>query len=198
MRARPLPLLAALAIAGPLALVFPAAASAHDALADSSPTEGSTVEAVDEISLTFSDVLLDLGQNQRSTAIQVRHDGRYFETGCPTLAGTTASAPAALGDAGEYEVVWQVVASDGHPTSGTYTFTYSPAEGAAVAEGSPEPACSSASAQSGGADDDVILLAAAGGVVALAAVGVLAAVFLGRRRVARSRTAGGGDVGSSE
>ena len=43
--------------------------------------------------------------------------------------------------------MWQVVSSDGHPVSGSYTFTYAPAAGAAEADGSAEPACSSAAAQ---------------------------------------------------
>jgi methionine-rich copper-binding protein CopC len=179
MRGRPL--LAALAVAGALVLGAPTAASAHDSLVSSTPEADSTVSEVDGIGLTFSNTLLELGENQRSTAIQVRHDGRYFETGCPTLSGQTASAPASLGEAGVYEVLWQVVSSDGHPTSGTYTFTYEPADGAAAAQGSDAPACSNVAAESGG-NDDALLLGAAAGVVALAGVGVLAAVLLARRR----------------
>ncbi len=193
MRGRPLSLLAALGLAGALALGAPTAASAHDGLVSSSPEADSTVAEVDGIELTFSNVLLELGENQQSTAIQVRHDGRYFETGCPALSGRTVSAPVALGEAGEYEVLWQVVSSDGHPTSGTYTFTYAPSDGTPVAEGADTPACSEVASE-GGSRDDVLLLATAAGVVVLAAGGVLAAVLLFRRH---STSAGrGGSTGS--
>ncbi|WP_210479389.1 copper resistance CopC family protein [Naasia sp. SYSU D00948] len=181
-------LLAGLGLAGALALGAPTAAAAHDSLTGSSPSAESTVETVDEIELTFSNVLLELGANQRSTAIQVRQDDRYFETGCPVLSDRTVSAPVALGGAGDYEVIWQVVSSDGHPTSGTYTFTYAPAEGTPAAEGSASPACSKAAAESGG-QEDVLLLGAAAAVVALAAVGVLVAVLLSRRRSASAARA---------
>ncbi|WP_210506838.1 copper resistance CopC family protein [Naasia sp. SYSU D00057] len=185
MRRNPLRLVAALGLGAALAVAAPLAASAHDSLTSSSPAADSTVEVADAVSLTFSNVVLALGEDQRSTAIQVRQEDRYYETECPTIEGRNVSTPVALGGAGEYEVVWQVVSSDGHPTSGSYTFAYTPAAGAAEADGSAEPACGSAAAAPAEGGDDAILLGAAAGVVLLAVAGVLAAVLLGRRSGAR-------------
>lgn len=197
MRWTPLRALATLAGATALALAAPLAASAHDSLNSSTPAEGSTVTSADSIALTFSGVLLELGGDQQSTAIQVRRDGRFYETACPALSDRTASVPVALGAAGTYDVVWQVVSSDGHPVSGTYSFTYEPPAGAPAAEGATKPACGGASAAAAGPSDDTILLVGAGGVVVLAALGVAIALLLGRRRSPAEATAGqGGDRGT--
>ncbi|BDZ44620.1 copper resistance CopC family protein [Naasia aerilata] len=193
MRWTPLRALATLAGAAALALAAPLAASAHDSLSSSTPAADSTVDSADEVALTFSGVLLELGDGQQSTAIQVRRDGRYYETACPALSDRTASVPVALGAAGTYDVLWQVVSSDGHPVSGTYSFTYAPAAGAEAAEGSAQPACGQAAGAATGPSDDTILLVAAGGVVALAVVGVVVALLLGRRRTRAGAAVGAGD-----
>jgi methionine-rich copper-binding protein CopC len=181
MRWTPLRLLATFAAAAALALSAPLAASAHDSLDSSTPAAGTTVDSVDAVTLTFSEPVLALGKDQQSTAVQVRKGDRYFETDCPSLSDAVVSAPVALGGAGEYEVVWQVVSDDGHPVSGSYTFTYAPAAGTTAAQGRATPACGGQASAAGGSDDGV-LLGVAVGVVALAAVGVAAAFVVGRRR----------------
>jgi len=173
---------AALALAGPLS------ASAHDSLVSSDPAADADVtSALSGVTLTFSGTPLNLGEGQRSNAVEVRHDGRNYETDCVALSDKNVTVPVALGEAGDYEVVWQVVSSDGHPASGSYTFTYTPAPGAEQAEGSPTPACAATAASSGGAaaagaSDDTILITAAAGIGALAVVGVVVAILFGRRR----------------
>ena len=182
MRRNRLGLLAALGLGAVLAVSAPLAASAHDALTSSTPAADSTVDTADAVGLTFSEAVLSLGQDQHSTAVQVTRGDRYYETACPTIDGRDVSTPVALGPAGDYRVVWQVVSADGHPTSGSYTFRYAPAAGTAAAAGSAKPACGSAAAAPADVSGDGFLLAAAGCVVVLAAAGVLAAVVLGRRR----------------
>ncbi|OOB90894.1 copper resistance protein CopC [Rathayibacter sp. VKM Ac-2630] len=104
---------------------------------------GETTSEVSEISLTFTDNLLDLGGDSDAFAIQdVGPDDRYYSDGCTTLSGPTITAPAALGAAGAYEVLWQVVSADGHPISETYVFDYAPAVGTPSADGaSSAPVC---------------------------------------------------------
>jgi MYXO-CTERM domain-containing protein len=160
MRTKRVGIVAALGLGAALAVAAPLAASAHDGLTSSTPAAGATVATADAVALAFSDVVLSLGQDQPSTAVQVSRGGRYYETACPAIAGRNVSTPVALGPAGQYRVVWQVVSADGHPSSGSYTFTYAPAAGTAAASGSAKPAF----------------------VVVLAAAGVLAAVLLRRRR----------------
>ncbi|TDX74897.1 hypothetical protein EDF35_3872 [Rathayibacter sp. PhB151] len=119
-----------------LALAVAPAAAAHDSVLGSSPSPGAQVTEVTEVSLSFNDTLLDLGGASNAFAIQVLGpDGRYYSEGCVALDGSTVSVPAALGAPGEYEVRWQVVSSDGHPTSDSYTFDYAPDPATTAAEG---------------------------------------------------------------
>lgn len=119
-----------------LALASATPAAAHDSVLSSSPEPGSESAAVSSVSLTFNDTLLDFGGANNAFAIQViGPDGRYYSEGCVALDGSTVSVPAALGGPGEYEVLWQVVSSDGHPTSDSYTFDYAPDEATVAAAG---------------------------------------------------------------
>ncbi|MCS5715267.1 copper resistance protein CopC [Herbiconiux sp. CPCC 205716] len=131
---RPLTLLAATAFAG-TALVWAgfggavAAVSAHDVLASAAPGDGDSITAdPGSVVLGFSDeLLLQPGGTTDGFAVQiVDSEGLHYESGCVTLDGTSVSAPIALGGAGGYQVLWQVVSSDGHPTSGQYGFDYEP------------------------------------------------------------------------
>ncbi|BDI23514.1 copper resistance CopC family protein [Herbiconiux sp. L3-i23] len=170
------------ALAVLLALAPAGAASAHDSLESATPADGETVVELSSVELSYSGTLLSIGEDQRSAAIQVTRDGRYFEAGCPTLVDNTASVDVALGEAGQYEVVWQVVSSDGHTISDSYEFTYDPLDGTDVAEGADAPACGEASSDTDGPSDDAILIGAAVGIGALAVVGVVLAIVFGRRR----------------
>ncbi|WP_053388020.1 copper resistance CopC family protein [Leucobacter japonicus] len=118
------------------------AAFAHDSLVSADPLAGTTVESLDSITLQFNNSPLGL---DGSNLVQViGPDGKYYETGCPTLAGPVVTAPIALGAAGEYQVEWRVVSSDGHPISEEYTFTYAPQAGAEASAGSETPQCGTA------------------------------------------------------
>jgi len=159
-------------------LVSAAPAAAHDSVLSSSPSPDAPVAEVSEVSLTFNDTLLDLGGSNPAFAIQVLgSEGRYYSEGCVSLDGSSVSVPAALGEAGSYEVCWQVVSSDGHPTSDSYAFEYAPdaaavvSDGAATApgcgpDGESEPGAEAAAAAASGAGFD------ATGVVAGLSIGV--------------------------
>lgn len=137
-----------------VAVLAPAgAASAHNYPVDSSPTEGEVVtEQPELISLTTNDNLLDLGTG---AIMQVTgSDGLGYGTGCATVFGPMIETEAALGDPGEYTVAWHVVSTDGHPISGEWSFTWAPAEGVELAEGSSEPfECGDASGKPVATDD---------------------------------------------
>ncbi|RIJ54697.1 copper resistance protein CopC, partial [Clavibacter lycopersici] len=139
-------------------------ASAHDYLVSSSPAAGSTIDAPpSEVTLTFNDVILDLGTAGGaggdaasgsgsaaggSSIVQVTGpdaQGTHFETGCATNAGRTVSVPVALGGSGQYTVTWRVVSADGHPVSDSIAFTYQAPAGAAASAGTPDgPGCAAA------------------------------------------------------
>jgi len=113
-----------------LALGVSAPASAHDELRTATPAADSTLtDALSRVELGFSDDLLALGDDMNGFAIEVVDgDDRHYESGCVTVAGPNAATEVASGPAGTYEVTWQVVSGDGHPTSGSYSFAYSPSQ----------------------------------------------------------------------
>lgn len=182
-------------MAGPAAPAF-----AHNTVIDEGPAAESTVaDQPGEVWIETNDVLLDL---DGATAMDVvGPDGRHYATACPVVDGPIASVAAELGPAGEYTVAYRVVSADGHPITGDHTFTWQPADGAAVAEGAAEPVCGAAAAEEPGADadagdestdaaasvgGDVVWIAAA--VVAVLGAGV-AAFLLTRRRPAPAHPA---------
>ena len=115
-------------------------ALAHNYPVASSPAEGETVvEQPGVVSLTTNDELLDLGDGASLDVLG--SDGRHYASECASLDGATVSAPAALGEPGEYTVHWRVVSTDGHPISGEFAFDWQPAAGVELAEGLDEPAC---------------------------------------------------------
>jgi methionine-rich copper-binding protein CopC len=136
--------LALLAVAGSAA-----PAHAHNSVIDEGPAAESTVtEDPGEVWIETNDVLLDI---EGATAMDVvGPDDRHYATACPSVDGAIASVAAELGPAGEYTVAYRVVSADGHPITGDHTFTWEPADGAALAEGSAEAACAAGST---GGDD---------------------------------------------
>ncbi|GAA2236686.1 copper resistance protein CopC [Herbiconiux moechotypicola] len=116
-----------------LAVVPATAALAHDDLASSSPAADSSITAdPGVVTLDFTETLLTVGGtpdggSPDGFAIQVVDpEGMHYESGCVTVQDAQSSTPVALGDAGGYVVLWQVVSSDGHPTSGQFEFDYEP------------------------------------------------------------------------
>lgn len=119
-------------------LLIAAPAVAHDDLIDSTPDAGETLTALPEqFSIKMSEDLLDLDDKGSGFGILVRDaDGLYYGDGCVTVDGPTMSAEAILGEPGEYTLLWQVVSSDGHPTSDEFTFEWAPEGDFTAAEGS--------------------------------------------------------------
>ncbi|MEZ7756905.1 copper resistance protein CopC [Microbacterium paraoxydans] len=132
--------LAATLLAAFLVLLSPLSASAHDALVSSSPAADSSVESLpSELTLTFSAKLID---GEGATELTVTDPaGESVIDGAPTVDGAIVTQPlTGSGPAGEYRVVWKVVSSDGHPTSGEFSFTVTVGdEGAATGEPTAAP-----------------------------------------------------------
>ena len=130
--------IAVLAVAGVLGLSAPA--QAHNYLVSSNPAEGSTItELPSEFSVTTNGPLLEL-DGTTGFAMQVKDSaGLFYGDGCVTVSGATMAQVPALGEAGDYTVVWQVISADGHPVSGEFGFTWAPAANADVAVGTAAP-----------------------------------------------------------
>ncbi len=109
------------------AFTFAPAAAAHNPPPVPTPADGATVAAVpDEIVLTFTDVVLDVGAAVAVTS----PDGAELADGPPVVDGAVVTQQLTPErPAGEYTVAWRVTSADGHPVDGTFAFTASDAVG---------------------------------------------------------------------
>lgn len=128
-----------------LALTVPPA-SAHTSLTGANPAANATVAPPSRIVLTYADpvqlpqvVLTDAGGGRHEAGKAQAVDNKVTEA----VKGTLPN--------GVYTVGWRVVSPDGHPISGTYTFTVTGSTGAAgAAPGASAPAARAAGNGSGG------------------------------------------------
>ncbi|QDE35260.1 copper resistance protein CopC [Microbacterium foliorum] len=137
--AAPVALAAALLTAF-LVLFAPLSASAHDSLLASSPEADSTVDTLPaELTLTFSAKLID--ETGATEVVVTDPSGDSVTEGAATVEGAIVTQQLSTeAPAGAYHVIWKVVSSDGHPTSGEFDFTVANStEAAPTAEPSAEP-----------------------------------------------------------
>ncbi|MDR6142005.1 methionine-rich copper-binding protein CopC [Microbacterium foliorum] len=123
-----------------LVLFAPLSASAHDSLLASSPEADSTVDTLPaELTLTFSAKLID--ETGATEVVVTDPSGNSVTEGAATVEGAIVTQQLATeAPAGAYHVIWKVVSSDGHPTSGEFDFTVANStETAPTAEPSAEP-----------------------------------------------------------
>ena len=93
-------------------------AFAHAALKLSTPKGGTTVAAPQTLSLTFTEKV-------RLTAVRLTAAGKEtaVETDRSAPAADTFSLPLSTLAPGTYQVRWNALGADGHPTNGTFSFT---------------------------------------------------------------------------
>ena len=115
-----------------LAAPRPAALPAHAALTSTTPADGSTVATADEVVLSFTD---EIGADFLQVVVE-GPDGDETD-GDPRAEGRDVVQPLVTDlPAGEHTVTYRVVSADGHPVSGSVTFT-------TTEEPSPSPSASS-------------------------------------------------------
>ncbi|MBX3309355.1 MAG: copper resistance protein CopC [Cryobacterium sp.] len=188
-----------IALAIGLVVAVPAPAAAHDGLVSSSPAADSTVTAaLESVSLTFSDELLDIGDANGAFVIQVvGPDELFYNLDCVQRDGATASTAVALGESGTYVVTWQVVSSDAHLTSDSFDFVYNKPTDVTATAGSATAPCrsgdSTPAAEDGEAGEDneeqaaeartvTGIWAVGGGLVAFLIVCAVVVAVMGARR----------------
>lgn len=159
-----------------VALLVPAvagapAASAHDRLTAATPADGASVAtAPAEVALRFSGVVQELG----ARVVVTGPDGTAVGDGEPRVVDTTLTQPLAADlPAGTYTVGWRVTSGDGHPISGTTSFTV--ATGQAPAPVQEASATGPAASSSSG-----VWIGVGAGAVLLAALAVAARQLRGR------------------
>ncbi|MFJ3901640.1 copper resistance CopC family protein [Streptomyces sp. NPDC090025] len=122
-------------VLGALAALLAAAppAAAHTGLTSADPTPNTVLSGPPRsVTLTFSD---PMDPKYAQVAVTTA-DGAALTSGAPQVAGAKVSVPLREGAArpGTYTVGYRVVSADGHPVSGSYTFTVR-----AAAPSSPSP-----------------------------------------------------------
>jgi methionine-rich copper-binding protein CopC len=105
----------------------PAAAWAHDEVAGTTPTAGTSVSAgVIDVGVAFGEDIMNVADNA-GIAIQVTGPANAQDVGpvavsCVDVAGANMSAQAELVLPGTYTVTWRAISSDGHANSGSFDF----------------------------------------------------------------------------
>jgi methionine-rich copper-binding protein CopC len=131
---------AVLAAALTAVLVTTAPAEAHTTLTSSDPKKGATVTSPRQIQLTFGDPVRFTG------VVVLDAKGGHHESGkSQAVDNHVTEQVAGVLVPGVYTVGWRVVAPDGHPVTGEYTFTVKGGGGAA----SPAPSSSAAAPSAG-------------------------------------------------
>jgi copper transport protein len=104
-------------------------AAAHTELTGTTPADGA-VAATDAVVLTFTEPVTPVG-----TAISLRDAQGTDRTGPVTVDGPEVHVAVLPGGSGTHVLDWRVVASDGHPLTGTLAFSAAGGETAAAPAG---------------------------------------------------------------
>jgi LPXTG-motif cell wall-anchored protein len=119
------------------------AAQAHEVLVGTSPADGSIVAVVPaRVTLTFNQPALAIG-----AVIVVTGPAGPVQTGKPALIDKTIAQRLQPGSpAGRYRVLWRATSADGHPVSGTFSFTATKGSPGSRAIAAPPTSATSSSA----------------------------------------------------
>ncbi|MGN6324766.1 copper resistance CopC family protein [Pseudolysinimonas sp.] len=184
------------ALVAAVVLGVAAPASAHNQVVSTTPAANATLtELPARFDVTTNLPLLDVSGDGAGFAFEVRSSaGKYYGDGCLSIVDATMSTTPALGPAGSYRVIWQLVSQDGHTVSGSYSFTWQPPAGFTPSKAYADPqncgrAPRAASTAAPGDPDaersqtvpvaDVLWIG--GALVAVALAAVIAIVLLSRR-----------------
>ncbi|MEV0249838.1 copper resistance CopC family protein [Nocardia sp. NPDC050712] len=155
-------------------------AAAHSAPIASVPADGASIEvSPGKVSITFNE---ELQPSFPSLTVVGPPDRNLWSQGKPVVEGSTISMEVGdLGPAGEYTIAFRVTSADGHPVSGTRTFTLTKA-----GTGTPGPRAD-AKANADGADESggIPLWVFIAGAVVLFGGGLAFALFGGKGKAAK-------------
>jgi methionine-rich copper-binding protein CopC len=119
-------------------LLTPVSAHGHAGVVGTAPTQDQVLnEMPKEISITFSEELLTIANQEVNTLSLTAFDGPSVELGNVIVAGSkiSASIPSSEYAPGVYEVAYRAVSADGHTISGSYRlYLNTPSEDVAPVE----------------------------------------------------------------
>lgn len=185
-------------VVGASVLGSSAPVEAHNYLIAATPAADSTITTLPaQFEIKTNGPLFTAGGSTSGFALEVRDAaGLYYGDGCVTVSGPSMFATPALGGAGVYTVLWQVVSSDGHSASDEYTFTWAPSAVQTVAVGSATPPTCNGTLSGAAASPNVTtpsdsrptranlgdVLWIGGAILAVIIAGLVTFVILGRRQ----------------
>ncbi|MRH86248.1 copper resistance protein CopC [Nocardia sp. SYP-A9097] len=160
------------------ALLGGGVANAHSAAIGSSPENGAQIDlSPARASVTFNEEL----QASYPSMTVTGPDGNLWSKGQPKVEGATVSVEVGeLGPTGEYKIAYRVTSADGHPVSGTRTFTLTKA-----GNGTPGPKADSSAKSGGSGGGGVPLWVFIAGAVVLFGGGLAFALLGGRGKQRR-------------
>jgi copper resistance protein C len=173
-------------------------AFAHNFLVSSNPAAGETLTTLpSKFIITTNEGLLDLSGHGAGFAFDVEDaHHQFYGDGCVTVTGPSMSIAPAIGAAGKYTVIWQIVSADGHIVSNHYTFTWAPSGSFTPAAGASHPQdCGGKSGGTAPPDPNLgqdatkqptanlgLVLGIGGGVVGLGVILTLVLLLTGRKK----------------
>jgi copper resistance protein C len=124
-------------------------AQAHDELVSTNPADKAQVQTMpDSIVLNFEEPAVKVGSQ-----VIVRGPNGNVAQGAPVFAKSTVTQAVKPGaPAGSYTVLWRVTSDDGHPVSGSFTFTAAAGSIAPAASTSPSTSATGAAGATAGGD----------------------------------------------
>ncbi|RJO77054.1 copper resistance protein CopC [Nocardia panacis] len=150
-------------------------AAAHSTPTGSVPADGATVDSGPaRVSVSFNEAL----QTSFPSLTVVGPDDNLWSKGAPAVDGNTVSIEVGeLGPAGKYTIAYRVTSADGHPVSGTRTFTLSK-----PGAGTPGPKAKGSGNSDGGDSGGVPVWVFIVGAAVLFGGGLVFALWGGRRK----------------
>ncbi|HEY1530774.1 MAG TPA: copper resistance CopC family protein [Galbitalea sp.] len=198
VRRRALALGIGVALVGASVFGLASPAFAHNFLVSSTPAAGQTLTTLpSKFVITTNEGLLDLSGHGAGFAFDIEDAHKqFYGDGCVTVDGPGMSIAPAIGAAGTYRVIWQIVSADGHIVSNAYTFTWKPGTSFTPAKSYSHPQdCGGKSGGTAPPDPNLgqdatkqptanlgLVLGIGGGVVGLGIVLTLVILLTGRRR----------------
>ena len=183
---------------GASVLGFASPAFAHNFLVSSTPAAGQTLTSLpSKFIITTNEGLLDLSGHGAGFAFDIEDaNHQFYGDGCVSVDGPSMTIAPAIGAAGKYRVIWQIVSADGHIVSNEYSFTWAPTETFTPAVGSSHPQnCGGKSGGTAPPDPHLgvdttrqptanlgLVLGIGGGVVGLGVILTLVILLAGRRK----------------
>lgn len=152
-------------------LLVPSPAAAHSDSVETNPTDGARLRTLPaEATMTFNEA------PKQADVVLARPDGKVDKLAAQVIGSRVTARLPANGARGPYTLSYRVVSADGHPVSGSVSFTITTGPVPTTPRPTPSPTPSTSSTPDTAGDRSDLVPVALG----LAVVGILGAVLVAR------------------